>query len=212
MEIQPIEQFVFDGLVKRFSTVFQCRTMITTTVDRTKALEKMFDGKAVEYPYAFLTIGSMARNKESYVNRRMARRGMTVMANNTQIKQARLIPTNFNVEVEYHTNKFSGMEPTTVTGFAKRWLFAADCGYLKFNIQYGLLGIRVGLTMDDSVTTPPLESKVDVEAAYKITANLVVHGYVSEAILGSQGVISDIDVQLALGQVVEEGHVFAPFT
>jgi hypothetical protein len=68
------------------------------------------------------------------------------------------------------------------------------------------------VTLDDTVPTPPLENKVEAEAAYKIAANLVVHGYVSEAILGSKGVISDIDVQVALGQASADGHVFAPFT
>lgn len=209
MEIQPIETFVFDGLVKRFSEVFQCKTVITTTQDKTRTLKRMFEGREVEYPYAFLTMGTMARNNESYVNRMMARRGLRVMATDTQSKQARLIPTNFNFEIEYHTNKFNGIEATTVTGFARRWLFARDCGYLKFNIQYGHLETRIGLSLDETVNTPPLENKVDTEAVYKVTSSLVVHGYVSEPILGSKGIISEIDLETVLGSL--DGTVFAPF-
>lgn len=210
MEIQPIEDFVFAGIVKRFSEVFGCRTVITTTNDKTKTLARLFDGKPVEYPYAFLTLSSFAENKESYVNRMLSRRGIAITGSNERVQTARLVPTNFTFEVEYHTNQFQGFETKTVVGFVRRWLFALKCGYLKFNIQYGRLETRIGVTLDESVSTPPLENKVEQEAAYKVTANLVVHGWMSESILGSQGVINVLDVQLALA--AQEGYVFVPFT
>jgi hypothetical protein len=212
-EIQPIETFVFDGLIKRFSTVFGCRALLTTTNDKEKTVKRFFDGRPVEYPYAFLTVQSLARNKDSYQNRSLARRGIPIVVGQDQVQTARLIPTSFAIEVEFHTNKYQGQAPTTVLGYARRWLFAAECGYLKFNIQYGRLETRIGVTMDDTVSTPPLENKVETEAVYKIVSNLVVHGYASEPILGSQGVISEVDLQLALSLAngTAEGYVFEPF-
>lgn len=210
MEIQPIEDFVFAGLVKRFSEVFGCRTIITTSMDKTRTLARLFDGKPVEYPYAFLTPSSLSHNKESYQNHMLTRRGLTITHSNERRQMARLLPTNFSIEVEYHTNQFTGIDAKTVTGFVRRWLFAYKCGYLKFNIQYGQLEVRVGVTLDESVSTPMLENKVEQESSYKITANLVVHGWMSEPILGSQGTISEIDVQVALGSA-GDGFVFEPF-
>jgi hypothetical protein len=209
MEIKPIESFVFDGILKRFTEVFQCRAAITTTNDKTRTLERFFSGNQVEYPYAFLTVQSVAHNKDSYQNTMLTRRGVRISTSENQIMAARILPTNFSMEVEFHTNKFSGIEPQTVMGYARRWLFAYKCGYLKFNIQYGQLETRIGVTLDESVSTPPLENRVENEAVYKITSNLVVHGYTSEPILGSQGRVSDIDLQMLFGSA--QGYDFVPF-
>lgn len=209
MEIKPIESFVFDGILKRFTEVFQCRAAFTTTNDRTRTLERFFSGNQVEYPYAFLTLQSVAHNKESYQSPTLTRRGVRIAMSDSQIMTARVLPTNFNIEVEFHTNKFNGIEPQTVIGFARRWLFAYKCGYLKFNIQYGQLETRIGVTLDESVPTPPLENKVEAEAVYKITGNIVVHGYTSEPILGSQGRVSEVDLQMAFGSA--QGYDFVPF-
>ncbi len=208
MEIQPLEDFVLAGLSKRVSTVFGCKTLITTANDKTRALAKLQEGNAVEYPYAFITVQSMAINRESYVNTSLSRVGVPVVLSETQAFKARITPTNFNIEIEYHTNQFKG-SAQSVTGFVKRWLFACKCGYLKFNVNYGRLEARIGITMDDQVTIPSLESKVDQEAVYKITANLVVHGYTSEPILGSMGIINEIDISETYGPA--QGYTYAAF-
>jgi hypothetical protein len=209
MEIKPIESFVFDGILKRFTEVFQCRALLTTSTDKTRTLERVFSGKPVEYPYAFLTLQSMAHNKESYQSTTLTRRGVRISTTDNQFMTARILPTNFNIEVEFHTNKFNGIEAATVTGYARRWLFAYKCGYLKFNIQYGQLETRIGVTLDESVPTPPLENKVETEAVYKIVSNMVVHGWSSEPILGSMGRINEIDLQMAFGSA--QGYDFVPF-
>lgn len=209
MEIKPIESFVFDGILKRFTEVFQCRALLTTSTDKARSLERVFSGAPVEYPYAFLTVQSMSHNKESYQSPTLTRRGVRIATQDNQIMTARVLPTNFNIEVEFHTNKFSGIEATTVTGYARRWLFAYKCGYLKFNIRYGQLETRIGVTLDESVPTPPLENKVETEAVYKIVSNLVVHGWSSEPIVGSTGRVNEIDLQMAFGSA--QGYDFVPF-
>lgn len=209
MQIIPIETQVLDGLLKRFTQVFQCKAIITTTQDRTRTLERLQEGKSLEYPFAFLTMQSMAMNREQRQTAYLARRGLPIAHNSGQALTSRMIPVNFVFEVEFRTTKFQGIEPTTVVGYAKRWLFAAKCGMLKFNVQHGQLPVRIGITMDDSVPTPPLENKVDTETSYKIVSTLTVHGWASEPNLGSQGVVEEIDLETSFG--AEQGYTFVPF-
>jgi len=209
MQIVPIETQVLDGLIKRFTQVFQCKAILTTTQDKTRTLKKLQEGKQLEYPFAFLTMQSMAANREQRQSAYLARRGLPIVNNEGQAFTSRLVATNFTFEAEFRTNKFSGIETSTVTGYAKRWLFAAKCGMLKFNIQHGQMTVQIGVTADDNVPTPPLENKTETETAYKITTNFVVHGWVSESNLGSQGVVEEIDLEMAFG--TEQGFTFIPF-
>lgn len=209
MQIIPIETQVLQGLVERFTQVFRCRAILTTTQDKTRVLESLSEGKDIEYPFAFLTVQSLQHNREQRQSAYLARRGLSVAQGQGQAFTARLIPTNFSIEVEFRTAQFSGPDASTVMGYAKRWLFAAKCGMLKFNVQYGQLAVRIGITMDDTVPTPPLENRVEAETCYKITSNLVVHGWVSESELGSQGVIGEIELETAFG--TEQGFTFVPF-
>lgn len=212
MQIQPIENFVFDGLLQRFTQVFGCPAMITTVNDKTRTLQKFFEGREVEYPYAFLTVQSVASDNERWTNRRLSRRGLTVAVGQDQIFQARLTPVNYVVEVEFWTNEFAGKSLKSVLSYARRWIFAQQCGHLKFNVEYGRLPVLIGVTMDESVPTPPLDNRAEQEAAYKIVSSLTVKGWMSEPVLGSQGVINDIQAEMAVasdGSV--EGYVFEPF-
>lgn len=209
MQIVPIETQVFDGLLKRFTQVFQCPALIVTTQDKTRTLERMQEGKPIEYPFAFLTVQSLNHNKEQRQSAYLSRRGLPIAHSKGQAHTSRLVPVNFVFEVEFRTAKFSGVEVATVIGYAKRWLFAYKCGMLKFNIQHGQLPVRIGVTMDDTVPTPPLDNKLDTETCYKIVSNLTVHGWVSESNLGSQGVVEDVELEMAFG--AEQGFTFVPF-
>lgn len=212
MEIQPVETFVFDGLVQRFAQVFGCRAIIVTTTDKTQTLQKMFEGRPVEYPYAFLSLKTFAADSESYAGNMLARRGVPIAVTDNKLYSARILPTKFEFEVEFHTNKFNGIEVQTVTGFARRWLFARRCGYLKFNIKYGRVEMPCGTTLDESVAIPTLENKVETEAVYKVTTTMTIKGWSSEPVLGTQGVINNtvVDVAVAADGSVP-GYEFIPF-
>jgi hypothetical protein len=209
MQIVPIETQVMSGLIKRFTQVFQCKAIYTTTQDKTRTLERLQEGKELELPFAFLTVQSMAHNKDQRQSAYLSRRGLPIAGGQGQAFTSRLVPVNFSIEVEFRTNQFTGIESTTVMGYAKRWLFAYKCGMLKFNIQHGQLPVRIGVTMDDTVPTPPLENKVENDSHYKVTTNLVVHGWVSEPQLGSQGVIEEIELETMFG--ADQGFTFVPF-
>lgn len=196
--IQPIENFVFEGLSKRMSQVFGCRCIHTNANDKTKTLARVFEGKPVVYPYMFLVMQSLSQNTESYTTNKMARQGVSLQSSEGQSNTVRMIPANFEFEVEYVTNKFQSLEQGSVLAFSRRWLFARRCGYLKFNIKYGRLALWISSTLGDSVTIPQLENKVETETSYKSTVNLTVHGYISEPELGTQGVVQDVRVNEVL--------------
>ncbi len=192
--IKPIEDFVFEGLTKRFQQVFGCVCIVTTANDKTQALARLFEGKPVQYPYMFIVPQTLGVNAEGYTTNQMARRGLVVTTNEGQSQTVRMMPANFEFEIEYVTNKYQGLEQGSVLAFARRWLFSRRCGYLKFNIKYGRLALWIASTLAETVTLPQLENKVETESSYKATANLTVHGYISEPELGSQGVVNDLRV------------------
>jgi hypothetical protein len=191
MNIRPIEDYVFEGLSQRVQQVFNCICLHTSFNDKTKVLSRVFQGKPIEYPYIFMTTTSISHNPESYTTNIMARRGLVTTINDTA-QTVRIMPANFEIELEYITNKFQGLEQGSVIAFARRWLFARRCGYLRFNIRYGRLDLWISPALNESVAIPQLDNKVETETAYKTTVTMTVHGYISEPTLGSQGVISEI--------------------
>lgn len=213
MDITPIEQFVFDGIVKRMQQTFNCQTIFTTANDKTKTLARLREGSGVQYPYIFLTITSFARNAESYATNRLARKGVMAIVGEEQGLTVRLLPANFEIDVEFITNKYDGIEQGSVKAFARRWLFAQRCGYLKFNIMYGRLQVPIAVTMSESVPITPLENKVETESAYKITTTLTIHGWLSEPALGTEGIVTNliVDEVMANSDGSIPNYQFIPF-
>lgn len=201
IQVSPIDDAVLAGFAQRFQQVFGCLVTWTTATDKMQVIQKLFNGKEVTYPYACLTLTAMAANHESYNHNALARRGVrvTVGSNQTTIATAKLVPTNFEVEAEFITNKFQGVESGTVRGFARRWLLARRMGYLKYNVRYGSLSAGIGVTLSENVSIPVRENVVETETAYKTTVTATIHGYISEPILGSQGVTQEVIID---GQVV----------
>jgi hypothetical protein len=194
-KIQPLEDYVLAGFSSRFQQVFNCICLYATATDKMKALERVFGGREVTYPYALFTIQTLASNNESYVNQSLARRGLTTVVKDGFLHTVRLMPANFEIEIEYYTNRYQGLEQGSVLAFVKRWLFARRLGYLKFNINYGSLTPMVGVTMSESLTLPPRENSVEQETVYKTVTTATIHGYISEASLGTKGVIQQLDVE-----------------
>lgn len=192
--LQPVEDLVFVGLVQRFQQVFDCPPIITTNNDKTKSLERFLNGKEVTYPYIFLTPSTFSPNIESYSTNVLARRGIIAVVNEGFAQTVRILPVNFDFEVEFITNRFQGLAQGSVMAFIRRWLFARRCGYLKFNINYGRLEIKISLQLSDSVPFAPMENKTEQEASYKVSTSMTVHGYMSEPELGTQGVIQEMMV------------------
>lgn len=214
--IQSIEELMLAGFQARFQQVFNCLVIYTTSTDRTRLVQRMFQGRDVVYPYAFITLQSISPNHNSYNSNSLARNGLIALTNGSQASRVRLIPMNFELEIEYITNKFQSFDPNSVLSFVRRWMFARKNGYLKFNVNYGRLAISIGTTLNSSTSTPLRESVLDAESTYKIVNTITLHGYISEPVLGSIGVIQDIDVNgvsvtAASSGLPVDGFQFIPF-
>lgn len=168
--------------------------IFTTATDKAQVLAKMFENKTVSYPYAFLTVQSMGSNPESRSTNMMARQGVVALVDDGSAERVRLMPCNFEIEVEFITNKFQGIEQGAVLSYIRRWLFARRAGYLKFNISYGRLALGIGVTLNDTPAIPLRDNVVETESIYKVVSTLTVHGYISEPITGTVGVIQDLQI------------------
>lgn len=198
--IDPVEEFILKGIATRINQVFSCRSVYSTSTDKPLALKRLFEGSDVEYPFAYLSAPNITPNTESYNPHSLGRRGLPVSVNEGSVVTVRLLPANFEIEIEYNTDKYEGFANGSVLAFLRRYMFARRFGYLKFNINYGKLNFYVSSTLSDTPTVTPRESTMDSEPAYKVTSSIVVHGYVSEPMTGTQGVITEFDVQTMLGE------------
>ena len=192
--IQPIENSVLAGFIDRFQQVFDCPVTYTTAADKAQSLKKLLGGKELKYPYAFITPQNLSSNPDSYSSGRLARQGVIIAYNANVAQRVRLLPTNFELEIEFITNKYQSVEQGSVLSYIRRWLFARRGGYLKFNINYGRLSMPISVTVTDSPSIPPRENVTENDSSYKITANVTIHGYVSEPLLGTVGIIQDVVV------------------
>lgn len=213
MKLQPIDNFVREGFAKQITNQFRCPAIFVSSPDKTRNLQTLLGNKTPEYPYIFLTIQSMAPNPDSYLNLSLLRQGIPVRINtdNNQAQLVRLAPTNFEIEVTYITNKYSG-DLDSVEGYVRRWLFARRNGSLQFNINYGMSQLSISYLLGDSVPIQPRDSPTDAESVYQVITTATVHGYVSEPELGTRGIINQIqltDTHPTAGSV--SGAQFFPF-
>lgn len=212
--INPIEEAVFQGVQRRVSEVFGCPAVITTNYDKVQVLQRL-RAQVPDYPYIFLIPNVLGANPSSYVTSRLARTGLAVTLEDVTGTgyNVRLLPANFDFQLEFVTNKFMGADSDSVMAFSRRWLFARRLGYLKFNMNYGQLNVPVGITMDESVSLPSMDNKAEAEAVYTLIANFTLHGYVSEPELREMAVISEVQVTTVLRDANGEPSAtyFVPF-
>jgi len=187
--IRPIEDHVLEGIEQRFYETFGCLTKIVNAYEKARALETILGGRSLKYPYMFLRIASLSPNTDSYSTNMMGRRGLQAIIADDQ-QQA--YTANFTVDVEYYTDQFDLHHEKSAVAFARRWLFARRLGMLKFNVDYGRLALSVGVTMDESVTLPDRNNLVESQSHYVIPGVCTFHGYVSEPMLGTQGIVNEI--------------------
>lgn len=202
--IQPIDYLVLAGFQKQFQQVFGCaKCAFINASDKTKVLERLFGrGKPLEYPYAYFEIKKVGDNNTAYNAHNMMRRGMVLNVDSADtVQTVRIIPTDFDIDITYVTNKFQSVDQGSVMAFARRWLLARRAGYLKTSIDYGRMQFGVGITMDSGVSTPSLSNITDSETSFPISVSATIHGYTSEPVLGQQGKVNTFNVNGDIGGV-----------
>jgi len=203
-EIQPIDYLVLAGFMDRFQQVFGCaKCAYINANDKTKILNRIFgEGKPLEYPYAYFEIKSIEANDETYNPHYFMRRGMVRTVNsNSTLQTVRLMPTNFEIEITYVTNRFQSVAQGSVLAFSRRWLLARRGGYLKTSVDYGRMQLGIGVTLDKSVVTPSRENITEAETSFPVTTRAIIHGYVSEPVPGSKGLVTQFNVNASIGGV-----------
>jgi hypothetical protein len=207
-KIVPIDELIREGFIRRFQQVFNCKCAFINQNDKTKILERIFgQGEPLTYPYAWFTINTISANNDSYNPHPLGRRGLTLnVASESSINTVRIMPTNFDLEINYVTNKSDSVDQGSVMAFARRWLLARRFGYLKFSINYGNLNVGIQITMDENVPFPQRENITETETKYDVVLHCMIHGYTSEPSLGTQGKVNKINltdgIRLNNGQVI----------
>jgi len=201
--IESIDYLVLNGFQQRFQQVFGAvKCAFINANDKTKILQRLFGDTPLEYPYATFEIRRVEENAESYNPHNFLRRGLVLdVASDTEVRTVRVLPTNFEIEIEYTTNKFQSVEQGSVLAFCRRWLLARRLGYLKTSINYGRHQFGILVTMDPGIDTPSRENVVENETSYKISCRAVIHGYTSEPVLGQKGKVTQFNVNGQVGQV-----------
>lgn len=190
--ILPIENFMFSGIQKRFSEVFGCVAIWNTAFDKGVALKKTNEGEQVKTPYAWLSPTNIATNTESYNRKSLARHGVTVLHENGITHKAKLVPTIFDIEVEYVTDKFMGVN-NTVMAFIRRWHLTAVQGHMRFGFAYGRMQFNIsGITLSDAVPITPRENPTEGTTLYTVNTSMQVKGYVSEPMLIQSSTVQEL--------------------
>jgi hypothetical protein len=201
--IEPIDYLVLNGFQQRFQQVFGAvKCAYINANDKTKILQRLFGDEPLSYPYATFEVRRVEENDTSYNPHRFLRRGLVLdVASDTEIRTVRVLPTNFEIDIEYTTNKFQSIDQGSVMAFCRRWLLARRLGYLKTSINYGRHQFGIGVTLDPGIDTPSRENVVENETSYRIQCKAVIHGYTSEPALSHQGKVTQFNVNGQVGGV-----------
>lgn len=193
MNIEPIENYVLAGFLKRYQTVFfSCPVIWATSDDKITALKRVIGSSDLQYPYAFLYLESINYDTDAGLNASsLGRRGITITSNesSTLSQSIRLLSATFTVNCEFVTNDYLQAKE-----YAKLWLFAYRFGHLKFNLRYGRLkNVRCNVDLSESISLPSREDKTEVNSPYTITTSATIHGYVSKQ-LETKAMLHDVRV------------------
>jgi len=197
MEIDPVERLVLAGLSKKFAQVFSCpQTIVSSAYEKMRLLSKRKVGEPINYPMAFLKVTGIGAATDRYVSPYMARTGTQTVASdddNSAIA-VKLLPANFQVEIEFRTDQFDLSAESSVLAFSRRWLFARRNGLLKFNVAYGKLSLMIGTILDEQVTVPERASTTEQVPEYLVTAGMQLLGWVGEPQTRTIGTVQNVDL------------------
>lgn len=203
-KIEPIENFIINGLINRLANTFGCTVFYSNASNRLQVLRDR--NKNLRFPYLLLNLNSISFSTEFYNSHYLARKGMKVRLadSGNVLAKVRLLPATLDFKVEYFTDKNVG--DNSVLYFIKRWLFARRCGYLKYSIKFGY-EYAINVLMDESISQPIKDQETDQMSVYQCEGNLQVQGFVSEAQLLTEGVLTNLSMETRI-----KGHANSEVT
>ena len=198
-QIRPVEDYVLKGIQERFSEVFGCMSIMIAAEDKAVALKAAFEGRTPEVPYAFLKHTSFATNTNGYNRRSLARHGLIAVKHEGITHKIKLLPTVYDIEVEYVTDRFIGYK-NSVLAFSRRWISVLHQNHLRFGFGYGNLQFNVSdITMQESVPITPRSNPVENVTQYSVITSFQVKSFMSEPMLMESSVIEDMQVGFGVG-------------
>ncbi len=212
-QIKPVDELIKDGFALRMKQQFRAPAIYVSSTDKLRTLQQLQGNAPVNYPYLFLNVQTLSSAQDRYNTNRLARQGVAVQlsTDGVQYQMARVIPVNFEVEVTFITNKYSGIDVDSVDGFARRWFFARRNGSVNFTVNYGLTNFPVAYSVTESLTIPPRETPTEMESVYQVVGSIILQGYISEPMLGSRGRINQIVLSETVPTLNQVGEKFFPF-
>jgi hypothetical protein len=189
ISVKPIEDFIFEGLIKRLREVFGAHVVLSNATDEIQTLAKL-KLQNVKYPFMFVSLTSLNPTKDSYRAMPMIRRGFDIFlsTDNKQVLKVSAMPVDFVFEVKYFHNDFPA-----IVRFAKRWLFSAAAGFMKFTIIYGE-SFDIGFLLSEDISIPKREANPENIQEYPVVSTITCRGYMSEEKLRNQQAATEVDV------------------
>lgn len=199
--ITPIENFIFNGITNKLHQVFGCYVQFSNSENKVQEMLKIRKEKGIKFPYLFVSLSDTSFTQDYYNSNYLSRHGMTVKVadSGNALAKVKLLPCTFTFKVEYFTDR-NDASVGSALWFTKRWMFARRLGYLKFNIKYGQT-YSCPVLLDESLSQPTKPQESDAMACYQIDGNFTVNGFVSEAQLLTDGVLTDVVTEMKVGDV-----------
>jgi hypothetical protein len=203
--LTTVEGLIERGIQERFTETFDgCPLVFTNTSNKKEVVAKLLETKEIPYPFAIASFATMAipEGPTSYKPHTLLRRGLIgqTSSDHTLAYKVGLIPCDIMYEVHYfHTGQ------TEIKRYAKKWLFATLGAKLNTTVTYGVANLDIRVDLDRSVTIPTREANPSEQPEYDITSNFLVHGYLSEDLLGKVQAVTNIQVDInALDKITYE--------
>lgn len=201
MEIPTVDSLVWKGLEMRVTEVFGCSALVSTAYEKVRLLAKRGEGRQLKYPYAFI-IPRTLTGSTVYGSAYLARHGQqfAVTENQESAWTVRLLPAQYQVDIEFYTDRGDLRDEASAFALARRWLFARRLGYLKFNVDYGKLSLPIAVEMDESIQIPERPNQLEQQSEYVLTSSLRLQGWVSEPPVHLTGVVQSVEADATLGE------------
>ncbi len=197
LNVEPIEVLILRGLQKKVGQLFQCTTLISQATDKKLVLSKLMERNGgLTYPFLFLKMTSMEKNRD-YANKAMMLNGsMVVMSDSAAEKAYRMhfLPVLLRMECSYFTNS-----ATDVQKFANKWMFVQDAGWTPFSIMYGKTNFPIQMALDDNVSIPERDASLENTQEVVVTSNIQVRSFISQAALVETEIIRGTELVGFLG-------------
>ena len=204
-KIQPIENFIFDGAVKRLQQTFGCYVQYCNSPDTVLEMQKI--RKQVNFPYLLFSLSGMSAIPGYYNSNYLSRHGLMISHTTDNVLQkVKLLPCKFDFNCNYYTDIHAGQN--SVLFFMKRWLFAQRLGYLKFKVKYGSYTYGCHVELDDSISQPEKDMQTESYSYFKTDCRFSVVGYISEPQVLTDGVITTVRTELKVDDSIESSKDF----